>query len=156
MMRSQGVEQRGDRVRRETVRSAGVAVVRRIDGCWHFLLLRSFDFWDFPKGEIEPGEEPLQAACREVCEETTLAALDFRWGHDFVESGPYGPRRKVARYYLAEAPGGEVSLPVSEELGRPEHEEFRWVTLAEAQRLLNSRMRVVLAWVAKRMEAVSD
>lgn len=130
-----------------TTRSAGVAVVRQIEGRWHYLLLRSFDFWDFPKGEIEPGEEPLQAACREVEEETTLTGLNFRWGYDFVESGPYGPRRKVARYYLAEAPLGEVALPVSEELGRPEHEEFRWVDGTQAERLLNNRMRLVLEWV---------
>ena len=133
--------------------SAGVAVVRRIDGRWHFLLLRSFDYWDFPKGEVEPGEEPLAAACREVSEETTLANLVFHWGHGFIESGPYGPHRKTARYYLAESPAGEVSLPVSEVLGHPEHEEFRWVDAAAASQLLNRRMQGVLAWVMMQMEA---
>lgn len=132
--------------------SAGVAVVRRIDGRWHYLLLRSFDYWDFPKGEVEPGEEPFDAACREVSEETTLANLDFLWGHHFIESGPYGPRRKTARYYLAESPAGDVSLPVSEELGHPEHEEFRWVDSIGAAHLLNSRMRPVLEWVVRQVE----
>ena len=133
--------------------SAGVAVVRRIEGRWHYLLLRSFDYWDFPKGEVEAGEEPLAAACREVSEETTLTHLDFRWGHGFIESGPYGPHKKTARYYLAESPGGQVSLPVSEALGHPEHEEFRWVDAAAASRLLNHRMQVVLAWVVRQVEA---
>jgi len=132
--------------------SAGVAVVRRIDGRWHYLLLRSFDYWDFPKGEVEPGEEPLAAACREVSEETTLENLVFGWGHGFIESGPYGPRKKTARYYLAESPGGQVSLPVSEVLGHPEHEEFRWVDAANAAKLLNRRMQGVLTWVVRQVE----
>lgn len=132
--------------------SAGVAVVRRIDGRWHYLLLRAFDYWDFPKGEVEPGEEPLAAACREVTEETTLVGLDFYWGHGFIESGPYGPRKKTARYYLAESSDGEVSLPVSAVLGRPEHEEFCWVDAAGASRLLNRRMQVVLSWVVRQIE----
>lgn len=132
--------------------SAGVAVVRRIDGRWHYLLLRSFDYWDFPKGEVEPGEEPLAAACREVSEETTLANLDFYWGHGFIESGPYGPHKKTARYYLAESAAGQVSLPVSAVLGHPEHEEFRWVDAAAAARLLNHRMQPILVWVVRQVE----
>ncbi len=133
--------------------SAGVAVVRCIDGRWHYLLLRSFNYWDFPKGEVEPGEEPLAAACREVSEETTLTGLNFRWGHSYIESGPYGPHKKTARYYLAESPAGEVSLPVSAALGHPEHEEFCWVDAAEAARLLNRRMQTVLNWVVHQVEA---
>lgn len=133
--------------------SAGVAVVRRIDGRWHYLLLRAFDYWDFPKGEVESGEEPLAAACREVGEETTLANLQFHWGYGYIESGPYGPRKKTARYYLAESPDGAVSLPISEVLGRPEHEEFCWVDAAGAAQLLNRRMQSVLAWVVRQVEA---
>lgn len=135
--------------------SAGVAVVRRIDGRWHYLLLRAFDYWDFPKGEVELGEKPLEAARREVGEETTLSDLEFRWGEGFIESGPYGPRRKTARYYLAESPTGEVSLPISEALGHPEHEEFRWVDAATAAQLLNYRMQAVLAWVVRQVEGHS-
>lgn len=133
--------------------SAGVAVVRCVEGRWLYLLLRSYDYWDFPKGEVEAGEEPLAAACREVSEETTLTNLDFRWGHGFIESGPYGPHKKTARYYLAESPSGRVSLPVSEALGHPEHEEFRWVDAADAGRLLNHRMQTVLTWVVRQVEA---
>ena len=44
---------------------------------------------------------------------------------------PYA-RQKVARYYLGE-PSGEDVLPISPELGRPEHHEFRWVSFDEAE-----------------------
>ncbi|MBP6260988.1 MAG: NUDIX hydrolase, partial [Chromatiaceae bacterium] len=63
----------------------------------------------------------------------------------FVETPPYS-RGKVARYYLAESPGGEVYLPISPELGVPEHQEFRWVRSEEALALVNGRIRVVLEW----------
>ena len=126
-------------------RSAGVVVVRRVEGEWLFLLLRCYRYWDFPKGEVEPTEDPLATACREVTEETGLDHLDFRWGEAYTETLPYG-EGKIARYYLAESPGGTVHLPVSAELGVPEHHEFRWVGATEAKFLLNERVRKVLEW----------
>ena len=110
-----------------------------------YLLLRCFGYWDFPKGEVEPGEDLLATARREVLEEAGLAELIFRWGEEFVETPPYS-RGKVARYYLAESPGGEVYLPISPELGVPEHQEFRWVRFEEALALINGRIRAVLEW----------
>lgn len=125
--------------------SAGVVVIRRIDDAWRFLLLRAYQHWDFPKGLVEADETPLQGACREVAEETTLTGLHFAWGTEFFETGPYW-HGKVARYYLAEAPRGDVALPVNPELGRPEHNEFRWVTAREAHELVRPRVERVLGW----------
>jgi 8-oxo-dGTP pyrophosphatase MutT (NUDIX family) len=125
--------------------SAGVVVVRALGGQWHYLLLRAFRNWDFPKGRVEAGEAPLHAAIRETGEESGLGNLDFRWGMDFCETEPYA-RGKVARYYLALSPAGQVELPVSPELGRPEHDEFRWVDDAQARGLLPTRLVRVLEW----------
>jgi bis(5'-nucleosidyl)-tetraphosphatase len=127
--------------------SAGAVVLRRQDdGDWRCLLLRSYRNWDFPKGLVKPGEEPLDAALREVNEETGLCELQLPWGDDWRETEPYAGG-KVARYYLTESVGGTVTLPVSPELGRPEHHEFRWLELDAAQRLLPSRLLPVLRWV---------
>ncbi len=128
--------------------SAGVVIIRRFDDRYRYLLLRVRDYWDFSKGMVESGEEPLAAAIREVAEETTLTGLDFRWGHDFIETEPYG-KNKIARYYLAESPQGEVFLPVTEELGKPEHEEFRWMEYDAARGLLVPRVLTVLDWAGK-------
>jgi 8-oxo-dGTP pyrophosphatase MutT (NUDIX family) len=127
--------------------SAGVVVVRRVPEGWLFLMLRAYRNWDFPKGVVEPGEQPLDAARREVREETAIEDLDFRWGEGFRETAPYG-NGKVARYYLAASRTATVRLPVSEELGRPEHHEWRWLDLATALTLVPARIEPVLRWAA--------
>lgn len=136
--------------RTPATRSAGVVIVRPGADGVRFLLLRAYGYWDFPKGRVEAGEQPLAAACREVEEETTLRDLDFRWGHEYRETPPYG-RGKVARYYLARWTRGEVSLPVNPDLGRAEHHEFRWLTYDAARALLNARLRAILDWADARI-----
>jgi 8-oxo-dGTP pyrophosphatase MutT (NUDIX family) len=63
------------RAQRET--SAGGVVFRRgPDGDPRFLLIRdSYRNWGFPKGHLEVGEPPADAARREVSEETGLRDL---------------------------------------------------------------------------------
>lgn len=125
--------------------SAGAIVLRCRDGRWHCLLLRAFRYWDFPKGLVEPGESPLTAARREVREETGLAQLELRWGEIYFETPPYRGG-KTARYYLAHAPGGQVVLGVSPDLGRPEHHAYAWLDFAAAGPLLVPRVSAALAW----------
>ncbi|MBW8371711.1 MAG: NUDIX domain-containing protein [Thiobacillus sp.] len=131
--------------------SAGVVVARRGDSGWRLLVLRVYRNWDFPKGTVEPDEEPLAAAIRETAEEAAISDLAFSWGEGYCETAPYR-RGKVARYYLAETTQAFITLPVSPELGRPEHHEWRWVSLDEAERLLPPRLQPILAWVRKRIE----
>jgi 8-oxo-dGTP pyrophosphatase MutT (NUDIX family) len=128
--------------------SAGVVVVRREGAEWRYLLLRAFNHWDFPKGMVEPGEEPLAAAVREVREESTLDDLVFAWGESSTETGPYSAG-KVARYYLAETRRSDVTLPFNPLIGRAEHSEFRWVDCDEALELVSPRVRPVVRWAAQ-------
>jgi 8-oxo-dGTP pyrophosphatase MutT (NUDIX family) len=94
--------------------------------------------WSLPKGHVEQGESRIQAAVREVAEETgisgvviaELGTIDY-W---FVASG----RRihKTVHHYLLEAIGGDLSandveveevawIPLSEVTGRMEYEDER-------------------------------
>ncbi len=130
--------------------SSGAVVVRESDAGVRFLLLRAFDHWDFPKGIVEDGEEPLQAAQREIEEETTLNDLEFAWGETFIETGPYA-RGKTARYYIARTLSVTIELPINPELGRAEHSEFRWVDYDEAMKLTSPRVRPVIKWAANVM-----
>jgi 8-oxo-dGTP pyrophosphatase MutT (NUDIX family) len=129
-------------------RAAGAVVFRRDERGIRVLVLRAYKNWDFPKGMVEPGEEALATAKREVAEETGLAELDFPFGDEFRETVPYAGN-KVARYYLAETDADKIVLPVSPELGRPEHHEYRWVSFDEAEDLLPPRLAVVLEWARK-------
>ncbi len=128
-----------------SVLSAGVVVVRRVEPDWRVLLLRVYNYWDCPKGLVEPGEDPLTTARREVREETGISALDFRWGDGFIETPPYS-KNKVARYYLAATSIAEVELPVNPALGTPEHHEWRWMRFDAAAVVLVPRVRRVLEW----------
>jgi len=125
--------------------SAGVVIVRREEGEFLYLLLRAYNHWDFPKGVVEEGEAALEGALREVREESTITELKFTWGYQYRETGPYGVG-KVARYYLAETEQNSVSLPINPDIGKPEHEEFRWVNYNDATSLVSPRVRSVLEW----------
>jgi bis(5'-nucleosidyl)-tetraphosphatase len=125
--------------------SAGIILINHADNECRYLVLRAYGYWDFPKGEVEDGEQPLAAAIRETAEETGIEQLEFRWQDIYYETPPYA-RGKVARYYLAETLESRVILGINPELGRPEHHEFRWVSFSEAHSLLNDRVRAALAW----------
>jgi 8-oxo-dGTP pyrophosphatase MutT (NUDIX family) len=119
--------------------------VRRAPVGWLFLMLRAYRNWDFPKGVVDPGESPLEAAQREVKEETLIEDLQFNWGEDHYDTPPYS-NNKVARYYVGETRTERVVLPVSPELGRPEHNEARWLDLAGALSVASPRVVPVVNW----------
>ena len=93
--------------------------------------------WVFPKGHLDPGEDHLQAAVREVREEAGVEARcetrDETWTTEYVNDR--GQPRRITWYRLAcdrarpvlsEAlfPEGEF-LPVPEALARLTHDEDR-------------------------------
>lgn len=126
--------------------SAGAIPLRKTPSGWEVLLLRSFKYWDFPKGMVEQGEDPWDAALREVKEETGLSKFSTPFKKKFVETKPYA-KGKVARYYILKVTGEEeISLTPNPITGIIEHHEFRWVDLERARELLVPRVQEVLAW----------
>ena len=125
--------------------SCGVVLARATDDGYVTLLLRAYHHWDFPKGLMEEGEEPVQAALRELREETGIASVEFEWGERHMETGPYS-RGKTARYYLARTDEETVVLGPSPDTGEPEHHEWRWVSFDEAHDLGSPRVRQVVRW----------
>ena len=125
--------------------SCGVVLARDSnEGCLT-LMLRAYHHWDFPKGLQEDGEQPIEAAVREVGEETGIQDLDMEWGDRFLDTGPYS-RGKTARYYLARTASAEVVMGLSPETGEPEHHEWRWVSFDEAYDLSAPRVKNVVQW----------
>jgi 8-oxo-dGTP pyrophosphatase MutT (NUDIX family) len=125
--------------------SSGVVIVSLVNRRPRFLLLRAYRNWDFPKGIVEAGEDPVDAAIREVREETTLDDISFDWGLVFMDTGPYN-RGKISRYYIARSKETLISLPVNPELGVPEHHEARWVDYQRALDMVSPRLTPVVRW----------
>jgi 8-oxo-dGTP pyrophosphatase MutT (NUDIX family) len=127
--------------------SAGVVVVNVAGPAVQYLLLRAYRNWDFPKGLVEPGEQPLDAALREGRAETTLENLAFDWGTGFIDTGPYN-KGKISRYYIARSDVTRVHLPINPELGFPEHQEARWVGFDTALSMVSPRLLPVMHWAS--------
>lgn len=136
--------------------SSGIIIVKHMIDGWNFLFLQSFDYWDFPKGGVESGEELLETAIREVKEETTITDLHFNWGYGYIECEPYKDGHKIARYYLAETHQEKIELPINPLLGHPEHEAYRWMNYQEAYPLLSARVRNVMSWARNILEGIPE
>lgn len=89
--------------------SAGAVVL--IDGRCLVLRRAGTDEWIFPKGHLERGEQPEDAAVREVREET---GLEIRIlgpiGWTRYEFGGSREHRKRVEWFLAEQIGGSLGL----------------------------------------------
>ncbi|MGO8955045.1 MAG: NUDIX domain-containing protein [Rhodomicrobium sp.] len=100
--------------------------------------------WSIPKGEYEPGEEPLAAAIREFGEETGMEpAGDFQALGDIVQKsgkvvtawacqGDLDPAALTSSLCEIEWPRGS-----GKRLSIPEVDRAEWFTLDEARAKLN-------------------
>ena len=87
---------------------------------------------------------------REAREETGIDDFDLEFGDTWCDTPPYSGG-KITRYYVAVTKQANIELPVSPELGRPEHNEWRWVDVEEAARLVRARLQPVLSWARERL-----
>jgi 8-oxo-dGTP pyrophosphatase MutT (NUDIX family) len=114
------------------VRAAGGLVVREGPAGHEVVLIHRphRGDWSFPKGHLEVGESDLDAACREVSEETGIAVTPVRELGESSYVDRMG-RAKSVRYWEMRAVDDKVP-------GLPDDEvdEVRWVTIDEAARLL--------------------
>lgn len=123
------------RAQRET--SAGGVVFRRGPGGEpRFLLIRdSYENWGFPKGHLEVGEPPADAARREVAEETGLDELALHgpirvidWYFRFRGKTIH----KYCHFFLFESRHGDPVPQVDEGIT-----DCAWYTLDEARRTIS-------------------
>ena len=128
--------------------SAGV-IVRDDSGSEPvYLCVRAYSNWDFPKGHVEQGETLLQAAIRELWEETTLTSEDMNILGIMAPPVLYKRGKKTAHYFLADRISSkDPFLPVSPELGHPENDEYQWMTIEKMKLTFPSRLIPVLDWI---------
>lgn len=142
----------------EKIISCGFVIFCKRNDIYNILLLRSTgskNFFDFPKGQKnEEVEDDFNCAIREFQEETGCKDIPLLpFGKIKYITSPYGKKNKVAIFFIGEIPYQELNIPVSEELGFPEHDLYLWVPMAKAKELVVKRLRNVLEWMEKVVES---
>jgi 8-oxo-dGTP pyrophosphatase MutT (NUDIX family) len=123
--------------------SAGVVLVRRMRGRWWFVAVRPQGkrkgIWALPKGLVDAGETPAEAALREGFEETGVEGSlvsklgDVRYVYTWDGERVF----KVVSFFLARARRGRAgALPPGMEI---EVAEARWFPLDDGATLLAYR-----------------
>jgi 8-oxo-dGTP diphosphatase len=115
------------------LRGTRLLVARRAEG------LHLAGHWEFPGGKIEAGEEPAEAARRELLEETGLVARSLEplavFVHDYAEL----PLR--FHVFLAREPEGEVRMDSHREFAWRDYDEVRELRMPEANRRIVGALR---------------
>ncbi|MBS1874673.1 MAG: NUDIX hydrolase [Acidobacteria bacterium] len=129
-------EEPGFRIDRSVVLHPGSAVMMAVDDDGRVLLVRQYrvparDYlWELPAGKIDPGESPLEAARRELEEETGLRADSWTQLSEFYPTPGYVSEKM--HLYLARGLTQHTPRPMDDE-----RIESRWFTTDE----LDSQIR---------------
>lgn len=120
----------GFRIKRAVVRHIGSAVMMAVDERRRILLVRQYRLpadaylWELPAGRLDPGEKPLQAAKRELAEETGYRARTWKKLVSFYASPGYVQERMTI--FLATSLTAGQATPMEDE-----RIETRWFTPRE-------------------------
>lgn len=118
--------------------SFGIVPFLNEKGTWKVLLILHLEgnHWGFPKGKANPHETPLQAATRELKEETGLEVTEILRENPLTEQYRFRRRKdfilKTVQYFPAFVKG---DLKIQPE----EIRDAKWLTIPEALQKLTFR-----------------
>lgn len=116
-------------------RAAGFVIYLLDDGEPLYLLLRSSSdgYWGLPKGKLDSGESDLQAARRELLEETGIVEFEKLGGFELDIAYQFTRGReeyhKTVRYFVARVSSRDTTIS-------GEHSEYGWFPIEDARRLI--------------------
>ncbi len=129
------VDPGGFEIKRGIVQHAGSAVMMAVDDRRRMLLVRQYRLparrmlWELPAGRLDPGETPLQAAKRELKEETGCRAKNWKKLTSFFPS-PGFVAEKMTIYLATDLTEGEATPMEDERI------EARWFSAKEVERMI--------------------
>lgn len=127
----------GFEIKRAIVRHNGSAVMMPVDERGRILLVRQYRLaarrylWELPAGRVDPGETPLQAAKRELVEETGYRAKSWKKLVTFWPSP--GFLAEAMTIYVARELTAGAAAPMEDE-----RIETRWHTAKEVDGLIGA------------------
>jgi ADP-ribose pyrophosphatase len=127
----------GFEIKRSVVRHGGSAVMMAVDRKRRILLVRQYRLpaakylWELPAGKLDPGEKPLQAARRELIEETGYRARTWRKLASFYVSPGYVSERMTI-YLATNLTAGEATPMDDERI------QVRWFTPREIASMIRT------------------
>jgi ADP-ribose pyrophosphatase len=127
----------GFQIKRAIVQHSGSAVVMPVDERERVLLVRQYRLparrylWELPAGRVDPGETVLQAARRELAEETGYRARRMTKLAEFWVSPGFLAEKMTIYLATGLTPGD--SQPMEDE-----RIETRWFTARELARMIRS------------------
>jgi ADP-ribose pyrophosphatase len=125
----------GFEIKRGIVQHRGSAVMMAVDERRRILLVRQYRLparqrlWELPAGSVDPGENPLQTAKRELKEETGCRAKTWKKLTAFYPS-PGFVAEKMTIYLATDLTQGEATPMDDERI------ETRWFQALEVERMI--------------------
>ena len=124
-------------IKRSVVRHAGSAVMMAVDDKKRILLVRQFRLpadnymWELPAGRLDPGEKPLQAAKRELIEETGYRARKWTKLASFFAS-PGFVQERMTIFLAQDLKAGEATPMDDERI------EMRWFKQKDLAKMIGN------------------
>jgi len=136
------------------LRACGVLLTRG-DGVESFLLLKHADRLDLPKGHVDPGEDDIQCALREMSEETGISAddieldPDFRYVHQYTVCYERTGNEQFEKTLVIFHGHLKRDIPIV----LSEHEGYEWIPWNPPHKIQAQTIDPLLAYLASHLNS---